>query len=97
MNKKTLGLLSVLASMLVTGCQPSKSDNSNASGNSNINSNVTNRYYENSLLDSPEGKGKKLMSLLYIKSYRFVLQGEKALFQGVFPKDCCKEDVTGVE
>ena len=49
------------------------------------------------IVGAQEGKGKKLMSLLYIKSYRFVLQGEKALFQGVFPKDCCKEDVTGVE
>ena len=62
MNKKTLGLLSVLASMLVTGCQPSKSDNSNASGNSNINSNVTNRYYENSLLDSPEVEARGIPS-----------------------------------
>ena len=55
MNKKTLGLLSVLASMLVTGCQPSKSDNSSVGGNtSSGSSNVTNRYYENSLLDIPE-------------------------------------------
>lgn len=54
MNKKTLGLLSVLASMLVTGCQPSKSDSSNVGGNSNSGTNgqVT-HYYENSILNSP--------------------------------------------
>ena len=62
MNKKTLGLLSVLASMLVTGCQPSKSDSSNVVGNSSSNSNVTNRYYENSLLDSPEVEARGIPS-----------------------------------
>ena len=63
MNKKTLGLLSVLASMLVTGCQPSKSDNSSVGGNtSSGSSNVTNRYYENSLLDSPEVEARGIPS-----------------------------------
>ena len=62
MNKKTLGLLSVLASMLVTGCQPSKSDNSSVGGNTSSGSNVTNRYYENSLLDSPEVEARGIPS-----------------------------------
>lgn len=57
MNKKTLGLLTVLASMLVTGCGGKNSDSSSQGGNSG-NVNAEGQYFKgengyNTLLTSP--------------------------------------------
>ena len=57
MNKKTLGLLTVLASMLVTGCGGKNSDSSSQGGNSS-NVNAEGQYFKgengyNTLLTSP--------------------------------------------
>lgn len=43
-------------------------------------------------------KGKEINeSLLYIKSYRFILKERRPSFRVYSQKDCCKDDVTGVE